>query len=76
MQSLVNREGLPDSCKGGRLDQVVYRCGDCELDTANRIFRKAGAAYTLEPKVLQRHGDCQPRRFERQQFRCPIETIH
>ncbi len=35
-----------------RLDQVVYRCGDCELDTANRIFRKGGTEYTLEPKVF------------------------
>jgi predicted ATPase/DNA-binding winged helix-turn-helix (wHTH) protein len=34
------------------LDQVVYRCGDCELDTANRIFRRAGAEYVLEPKVF------------------------
>jgi predicted ATPase/DNA-binding winged helix-turn-helix (wHTH) protein len=34
------------------LDQVVYRCGDCELDTANRIFRKRGTEYTLEPKVF------------------------
>jgi predicted ATPase/DNA-binding winged helix-turn-helix (wHTH) protein len=30
----------------------VYRCGDCELDTANRIFRKCGTEYTLEPKVF------------------------
>jgi len=30
----------------------VYRCGDFELDTANRIFRKGGAVYTLEPKVF------------------------
>jgi predicted ATPase/DNA-binding winged helix-turn-helix (wHTH) protein len=34
------------------LDQVVYRCGDCELDIANRIFRKGGTEYTLEPKVF------------------------
>lgn len=34
------------------MDQVVYRCGDCELDTANRIFRKGGTEYTLEPKVF------------------------
>jgi predicted ATPase/DNA-binding winged helix-turn-helix (wHTH) protein len=34
------------------LDQVLYRCGDCELDTANRIFRKGGAEHTLEPKVF------------------------
>jgi predicted ATPase/DNA-binding winged helix-turn-helix (wHTH) protein len=34
------------------LDQVVYRCGDCELDTANRIFRKGGVEHTLEPKVF------------------------
>jgi predicted ATPase/DNA-binding winged helix-turn-helix (wHTH) protein len=35
-----------------RLDQVVLRCGDCELDTTNRIFRKGGMEYTLEPKVF------------------------
>jgi len=34
------------------LDQAVYRCGDCELDTANRIFRKGGAEFALEPKVF------------------------
>ena len=34
------------------MDQVLYRCGDCELDTANRIFRKGGAEHTLEPKVF------------------------
>ena len=34
------------------MDQVVYRCGDCELDTANRIFRKGGTEYALEPKVF------------------------
>jgi predicted ATPase/DNA-binding winged helix-turn-helix (wHTH) protein len=34
------------------LDQAVYRCGDCELDTANRIFRKGGTEYPLEPKVF------------------------
>jgi hypothetical protein len=25
-----------------RLDQIVYLCADCKLDTANRIFRKGG----------------------------------
>ena len=34
------------------MDPVVYRCGDCELDTANRIFRRGGREYTLEPKVF------------------------
>lgn len=34
------------------MDQAVYRCGDCELDTANRIFRKGGAEFALEPKVF------------------------
>lgn len=34
------------------LDQVVYRCGDCELDAANRIFRRGGSVYALEPKVF------------------------
>jgi non-specific serine/threonine protein kinase len=31
---------------------MVYRCGDCELDTANRTFRRGGTEYTLEPKVF------------------------
>jgi predicted ATPase/DNA-binding winged helix-turn-helix (wHTH) protein len=35
-----------------RLDPVVYRCGDYELDTANRIFRKGGTQCALEPKVF------------------------
>ncbi len=30
----------------------MYRCGDCELDTANRVFRKGGTEHTLEPKVF------------------------
>lgn len=30
----------------------MYRCGDCELDTANRIFRKGGAEHAVEPKVF------------------------
>jgi non-specific serine/threonine protein kinase len=34
------------------LEQVVYRCGDFELDTANRIFKKDGAEHPLEPKVF------------------------
>ena len=34
------------------MNPVVYRCGDCELDTANRIFRKGGTEYALEPKVF------------------------
>jgi len=35
-----------------RLNQFVYRCGDCQLDTANRTFRRGGTEYTLEPKVF------------------------
>jgi non-specific serine/threonine protein kinase len=35
-----------------RLDRTVYRCGDCELDTANRTFRRGGTEYALEPKVF------------------------
>jgi len=35
-----------------RLDQVVYRCGDCELDTANRTFKRNGKRCTLEPKAF------------------------
>jgi DNA-binding winged helix-turn-helix (wHTH) protein len=34
------------------MDPVVYRRGNCELDTANRIFRKGGTEYALEPKVF------------------------
>ena len=34
------------------MDQVVYRCGDCELDTVNRVFKKGGTQHTLEPKVF------------------------
>jgi predicted ATPase/DNA-binding winged helix-turn-helix (wHTH) protein len=34
------------------MDQVVYRCGDGELDTVNRIFRRGGTEYKLEPKVF------------------------
>ena len=34
------------------VDQIVYRCGDCELDMANRTFRRGGTEYTLEPKVF------------------------
>jgi non-specific serine/threonine protein kinase len=31
---------------------MVYRCGDCELDTANRSFRRGGTELPLEPKVF------------------------
>ena len=34
------------------MDQLVYHCGDCELDTVNRVFRKGGTEYTLEPNVF------------------------
>lgn len=34
------------------LDQIVYRCGDCELDSANRRFTRGGKEYALEPKVF------------------------
>jgi len=34
------------------LDKVVYRCGDCTLDSANRRFTRAGKEYPLEPKVF------------------------
>jgi predicted ATPase/DNA-binding winged helix-turn-helix (wHTH) protein len=43
---------LKDCRKESCLSQAVYRCGDCELDIANRIFRKGGKEYTLEPKVF------------------------
>jgi len=34
------------------LHQVVYRCGDCELDSANRTFKRGQAQCTIEPKVF------------------------
>jgi predicted ATPase/DNA-binding winged helix-turn-helix (wHTH) protein len=34
------------------LDQVVYRCGSCTLDSANRRFTRDGSEYDLEPKVF------------------------
>ena len=34
------------------MDQVIYRCGDCELDSANRRFTRDGKEYALEPKVF------------------------
>lgn len=34
------------------MDQVVYRCGECELDTANRSFKRKQALCTIEPKVF------------------------
>ena len=34
------------------MDQVIYRCGDCQLDTANRRFTRGGTELTLEPKVF------------------------
>ncbi len=35
-----------------RLEQVVYRCADCEIDCANRRFTRGGKEYSLEPKVF------------------------
>jgi non-specific serine/threonine protein kinase len=34
------------------LDQVIYRCGDCLLDSANRRFTRGGEELALEPKVF------------------------
>src|SRR5580698_128552 len=34
------------------MDQAIYRCADCELDTANRTFVRAGVEHALEPKVF------------------------
>lgn len=34
------------------MDQVVYRCGECILDSRNRRFTRAGREYPLEPKVF------------------------
>jgi predicted ATPase/DNA-binding winged helix-turn-helix (wHTH) protein len=46
------------------LDQVIYRCGNCQLDAANRRFTRDGRELPLEPKVfatlvqlLMRPGD-------------------
>ena len=33
------------------MDQA-YRCGDCELDTVNRTFRRSGVEHAIEPKVF------------------------
>jgi predicted ATPase/DNA-binding winged helix-turn-helix (wHTH) protein len=34
------------------VDQVIYRSGDCEIDSANRKFTRCGKQYALEPKVF------------------------
>ena len=34
------------------MDNLVYRCADCELDVANRAFTRNGKPVALEPKVL------------------------
>ncbi len=34
------------------MDQVVYRCGDCEVDAVNRRLTRGGREYPLEPKVF------------------------
>lgn len=34
------------------MDQAIYRCGDCQLDSANRRFTRGGKEYPLEPKVF------------------------
>jgi predicted ATPase/DNA-binding winged helix-turn-helix (wHTH) protein len=34
------------------LDQAIYRCGDCQLDSANRRFTRGGQEILLEPKVF------------------------
>jgi non-specific serine/threonine protein kinase len=34
------------------LDQILYRCAEWELDTANRTFKRGGIEYALEPKVF------------------------
>lgn len=34
------------------MDQVIYRCGDCQFDLANRRFSRGGKEYPLEPKVF------------------------
>ncbi len=34
------------------MDRLVYRCGECELDVANRAFTRSGKPYALEAKVF------------------------
>lgn len=34
------------------MDQSIYRCGACELDTRNRRFTRGGEEIDLEPKVF------------------------
>ena len=34
------------------MDQSIYRCGACELDTRNRRFTRGGEEILLEPKVF------------------------
>lgn len=34
------------------MDEVLYRCGECQLDPVNRRFTRGGQAYALEPKVF------------------------
>ena len=34
------------------MDQVIFRCGESELDTANRTFRRGETHHALEPKVF------------------------
>jgi predicted ATPase/DNA-binding winged helix-turn-helix (wHTH) protein len=34
------------------LEQVIYRCGECELDTANRTFKRGETHHALEPRVF------------------------
>jgi non-specific serine/threonine protein kinase len=34
------------------LDQVIYRCADCRLETGNRRFNRNGQELVLEPKVF------------------------
>jgi predicted ATPase/DNA-binding winged helix-turn-helix (wHTH) protein len=34
------------------LDPIIYRCGDCQLDSGNRRFTRGGQEIVLEPKVF------------------------
>ena len=34
------------------MDQIIYRCGDCQVDGANRRFTRSGREIALEPKVF------------------------
>jgi predicted ATPase/DNA-binding winged helix-turn-helix (wHTH) protein len=48
---MPSREGIV-RLGGESVDQVIYRSGECEIDSLNRKFVRAGKEYSLEPKVF------------------------